>query len=68
MKFSIRDMLLVTVIVALALGWWLDKSRLAKANHILRHPYTVGPKPYYDHRSLPNSSAPAPNPPKDNGP
>ena len=29
MKFSIRDMLLMTVIVALALGWWLDRSRLA---------------------------------------
>ena len=29
MKFSIRDLLLVTVIVALALGWWLDGSRLA---------------------------------------
>jgi hypothetical protein len=24
MKFSIRDLLLVTVIVALALGWWVD--------------------------------------------
>jgi hypothetical protein len=29
MKFSIRDLLLVTVIVALALGWWIDRSRLA---------------------------------------
>ncbi len=27
MKFSIRDLLLVTVIVALALGWWLDRVR-----------------------------------------
>ncbi len=24
MKFSIRDLLLVTVIVALVLGWWLE--------------------------------------------
>ena len=30
MKFSIRELLLVTVIVALALGWWLDRSRVAK--------------------------------------
>jgi hypothetical protein len=30
MKFSIRDLLLVTVIVALAVGWWLDRSRLAE--------------------------------------
>jgi hypothetical protein len=28
MKFSIRDLLLVTVIVALAVGWWIDRSRL----------------------------------------
>ena len=29
MKFSIRDLLLLTVIVALALGWWLDSRRSA---------------------------------------
>jgi hypothetical protein len=29
MKFTIRDVLLVTVIVALVLGWWLDRSRVA---------------------------------------
>ncbi len=29
MKFSIRDLLLVTVIGALAVSWWLDRSRLA---------------------------------------
>jgi len=29
MKFSIRDLLLVTVIVALAVGWWLDHRRQA---------------------------------------
>jgi hypothetical protein len=28
MKCSIRDLLLVTVIVALAVGWWVDRSRL----------------------------------------
>jgi len=26
MKFSIRDLLLVTVIVALVLGWWADRQ------------------------------------------
>jgi hypothetical protein len=30
MKFSIRDLLLVTVIVALATGWFLDRQKLAK--------------------------------------
>lgn len=29
MKFSIRDLLLVTVIVAILMGWWLDRSFLA---------------------------------------
>ena len=29
MKFSIRDLLLVTVIVALAVGWWVDRRRLS---------------------------------------
>jgi hypothetical protein len=28
MKFSIRDLLLVTVIVALAVGWWVDRAAL----------------------------------------
>ncbi|MFN0022174.1 MAG: hypothetical protein ACKVP0_28325 [Pirellulaceae bacterium] len=28
MKFSIRDLMFVTVIVALAVAWWLDRSRL----------------------------------------
>jgi hypothetical protein len=27
MKFTIRDALLLTVIVALALGWWLDRQQ-----------------------------------------
>jgi hypothetical protein len=27
-KFSIRDLLLLTVITALAVGWWIDRSRL----------------------------------------
>lgn len=29
MKFSIRDLLLVTVIAALAVGWWVDHRRQA---------------------------------------
>jgi hypothetical protein len=36
MKFSIRDLLLVTVIVALAVGWWVDRSRLATGQQLLQ--------------------------------
>ena len=63
-QFSIRDLLLVTVIVALAVGWWADRSGLAEQNKLLRRGkrsiYTIdGPPPRYQ---LPNSSAPTPNP------
>jgi hypothetical protein len=75
-SFSIRDLLLVTVIVALALGWWLDRSRLA-AESELRYEriYEMtlekhGRYPRLDEMSppwtaiMPTSQAPAPNPPK----
>ena len=32
MKFSVRDLFLVTMIVALAAGWWLDRWYLAQEN------------------------------------
>ena len=28
MKFSIREIMLVTVIVALAVSWWVDRQRM----------------------------------------
>ncbi len=31
MRFSIRDLFLVTAIVALAIAWWVDRSRVASA-------------------------------------
>ena len=36
MKFSIRDLLLVTVIVTLAIGWWLDRSRLLAESQLAK--------------------------------
>ena len=36
MKFSIRDLIFVTAIVALAVGWWLNQSRLAQAERMIR--------------------------------
>jgi len=35
MRFSIRDLLLATVIVALALAWWVDHRYQARTNQIL---------------------------------
>ena len=39
MKFSIRDLFLVTVIVALAAGWWVDRTRLMKEVEALKPRY-----------------------------
>jgi hypothetical protein len=106
MKFSIRDMLLVTVIVALAVGWWVDHreatqgrqalknqcDQLAEENEIKQYQYRLAidsmvaleqaldeARPGWRKLDgsyeveyapdgvripLPNSSAPAPNPPK----
>jgi hypothetical protein len=58
-KFSIRDLLLVTVIVAICVAWWLDRTRLAAEIKRKRlQDYDLK----YFHQML-NPSAPAPNPP-----
>jgi len=41
MKFSIRDLFLVTVIVALVLGWWVDHRRQAAESERLKTPGIV---------------------------
>jgi hypothetical protein len=36
MKFSVRDLLLVTAVIALAVGWMVDRSKLAwQYDHIV---------------------------------
>ena len=67
MKFTIRGLFLVTMIVALAVGWWVDRSLLA----VHLRPYLKMEQDYKEYLSmpennpcLPQSSAPAPNPPK----
>ena len=77
MKFSIRDLFLVTVIVAICLAWWLDRRSLVhwgtKLDGERRKAVfeaellrgfangSSGLRP--DLGGPPNSSAPAPNPP-----
>ena len=43
MRFSVRDLFLVTMIVALALGWWLEHRRLEKEIEQLRTPFGLTP-------------------------
>ena len=70
MKFSIRDLFLVTLVVALAVGWWVDRSRLTKrvfrSNGANGHkmPVEDRPTPAFEER-MRESLAPAINPPKD---
>jgi hypothetical protein len=74
MKFSIRDLLLVTVIVAILVAWWIDRRRLAAEIKELRsdvewlesrNPLVYAGVGGRVNPPMPNPSAPAPNPPKD---
>jgi len=78
MKFTIRDLLLVTVIVAVCAAWWVDRSRLAKRAHDAEEQSAAERRlldlidPDWGSRTIkdlinlvPDSSAPAPNPPKE---
>ena len=66
MKFSIRDLLLVTVIVALAVGWAIEHRqqtedlKLARRNSLARLQGGLRVAKF----SVQPSSAPASNPPK----
>ena len=73
MKFTIRDLLLVTMIVAILLAWWVDRRRAAdeisKEREYRRTLEDIkwpvpGLEGYKRIWGEPNSSAPAPNPPK----
>ena len=73
MKYSIRDLFLVTLIVALAVGWWVDRAsvmnelkreRLKGFVEMPSEDSTLNRYPGYRPLPLPDSSAPAPNPPK----
>ena len=35
LRFTIRELVLLTLVAALALGWWIDRSRLTVQNSAL---------------------------------
>jgi hypothetical protein len=59
MKFSIRDLLLVTAIVAVCVGWWVDHRR--QTAEIDRLKPMQADTTFF--RVLLSPSAPAPKPP-----
>ena len=74
MKFSIRDLFLVTMIVALAVAWWLDHrwqkmelDRIQVSQRKSQESVGILTKLIEEMGytvTLPNSPEPAPNPPK----
>lgn len=75
MKFSICDLFLVTVIVVLVLGWWLDHRtqnrdamrqdeswQLIVERQIYKQSVLRARLNEYESPTLPNSQAPAANP------
>ena len=88
MKFTLRDLFLVTMIVALVLGWWMDRHSLHAllVHEVFRREEAVSDAAWLasdwqnqfingetavrtgevlrKYGALPNSQAPAPNPPK----
>jgi hypothetical protein len=62
-KFTIRELLLLTVIVAMGVGWWVDRGRLAEELEFIKDPYTA--EGYWTRESelMPNDSAPVSNRP-----
>jgi hypothetical protein len=37
LRFTVRDLLWLAVVVALAVGWWLDRARYANFEIEIRH-------------------------------
>jgi len=77
MRFTIRDLLWLTVVVALGVAWWVDRSRLAaRIDRLTPIAYPlveplIGRITIQDEDEsklgidLQDDSAPAQNPPKD---
>ena len=62
MRFTIRDLLWLTVVVALGVAWALDRTTLYRELQACRFAHTI--RRLEDAISLPQRKAPAQNPPK----
>ena len=61
-KTTIRELLMLTAMVAVFFAWFVDHRRQAKEIELLKHDLRGFYGPLF--RVVPNSSAPGPNPPK----
>ena len=43
LRFSIRELLLLTLVIALSIGWWIDRRRLLVEVKSLREELSVTP-------------------------
>ncbi|HZN35334.1 MAG TPA: hypothetical protein VFB80_16005 [Pirellulaceae bacterium] len=50
MKFSIRDLLLLTLVVALGAAWWVDRRQLERAALDSRHAQAVAERHHDEYR------------------
>ena len=78
MTFSIRDLVWLTVVVALGVGWWIERTRaerLAEEAEVMDAAEAIlvrrvdkvekeNAQLWSKFAEMPNSSAPAPSPPK----
>ena len=76
MRFTIRELLLLTLVAALGAAWWVDRGRLAGRIDTLTNKAYPLVEPALNRIvireedesllgiELPNAAAPAPNPPK----
>ena len=59
LRFTIRDLLWLTLVVALALGWWIDGRKVATTINDLKaelHTYNWAGDPAHPSFDLPNQT------------